>query len=239
MCKDQDERTGTAMRTFVVSDAHGYPGLIANALEHGAFRPGEDGFVYAGDLLDRGPDSEGCLELVERLATEVLFGNHEAAVLLDFPVFPQNSISPGFRLLFADKLFRPCPVPWKVATCVEGVVVTHAGVSQDWAEAFHRECLDDPHLLAEHLNEEFLEAALAAIEGGAGEWEETGVLGWDGPLWFRPGGMTGRPLADCTQIAGHTPPLEDEEESGESGFYLIDPDTRFGCLLYTSPSPRD
>jgi hypothetical protein len=213
------------MRTFVVSDAHGYPALIANALEHGGFRPGEDGFVYAGDFLDRGPDPEGCLELVERLATEVLFGNHEAAVFLDFPVFPQDPASRRFRLLLADKAFRPCPVPWKAATCVEGVLVTHAGASQVWTSAFHHECQGDPHLLADHLNEEFLEAVLLAIEGRACEWEETGVLGWDGPLWYRPDGLGGPPLRGCVQIAGHTPPLGDEEESG---LYLTDPDTRYG-----------
>ena len=77
------------MRTFVISDAHGYPELIQEALDHGGFRPGEDGFVYAGDLLDRGPDPQGCIDLVERYATEVLLGNHELAVLLGFIVYPQ------------------------------------------------------------------------------------------------------------------------------------------------------
>jgi hypothetical protein len=213
------------MRTFVVSDAHGYPELIANALEHGAFRPGEDGFVYAGDLLDRGPDPEGCLELVGRFATEVLFGNHEAAVLLGFPVFPQDLDSGRFRLLFAEKLFRPCPAPWKVATCVHGVLITHAGVSQAWRDVFEQECQGDPHLLADQLNEVFLEAVLQAIESGTRDWDETGVLGWDGPLWFRPGGRGGRPLPGCTQIAGHTPPLGNEKEPG---LHLIDPDTACG-----------
>ena len=213
------------MRTFVVSDAHGYPELISNALEHGGFRPGEDDFVYAGDFLDRGPDPEGCLELVERLATEVLFGNHEAAVLLGFPVFPQDPDSHRFRLLFADKTFRPCPVPWKAAACVEGVLVTHAGVSRAWTDVFRQECLGDPHLLADRLNEAFLEEVLQAIESGDRDWKETGILGWDGPLWFRPDGLDGTPLPGCTQIAGHTPPLGDEEESG---LYLIDPDMRCG-----------
>ena len=213
------------MRTFVVSDAHGYPELIQNALEHGGFRPGEDGFVYAGDLLDRGPDPEGCLELVERLATEVLFGNHEAAVLLGFPVFPQDPASRRFRLLFADKMFRPCLVPWKVATCVERVLITHAGASRAWAHVFEQECQGDPQLLADHLNEAFLEEVLQAIERGARDWDETGVLGWEGPLWYRPGGPGGTHLPGCTQIAGHTPALGHEEASG---LYLIDPDVRCG-----------
>src|SRR5665811_2104756 len=64
-------------RTFVISDAHGYPELITAALEHGGFRPGTDAFVYAGDFVDRGPDVQGCLEVIETQATEVLVGNHE------------------------------------------------------------------------------------------------------------------------------------------------------------------
>jgi hypothetical protein len=80
-------------------------------------------------------------------------------------------------------------------------------------------------LLADHLNEAFLEAVLRAIESGAREWDEAGVLGWDGPLWYRPGGPGGAPLLGATQIAGHTPALGAEEESG---FHLIDPDARCG-----------
>ena len=82
-------------RTFVISDAHGYPEIIENALEHGDFRPGIDGFVYAGDFVDRGPDARGCLDLIERYATEVLVGNHELAVLAGFPLFEQTPESRG------------------------------------------------------------------------------------------------------------------------------------------------
>ena len=215
------------MRTFVVSDAHGYPELISNALAHGGFRPGEDGFVYAGDFLDRGPDPEGCLDLVERLATEVLFGNHEAAVLLDFPVFPQDPGSRCFRLRLAYKTFRPCTVPWKAAACVEGVLITHAGVSRAWTDVFERECQGDPNVLADYLNEAFLEGVLEAIEAGARDWDDQGILGLDGPLWHRPGGVghSAELGCRCTQIAGHTPPLE---SLGEPGLYLIDPDIRCG-----------
>ena len=90
------------MRTFVISDAHGYPELIRNALEHGHFQAGQDGFVYAGDLFDRGPNPGGCIELVESYATEVLLGNHDLAVLLGFSLCPQDPESPYFRRLLMD-----------------------------------------------------------------------------------------------------------------------------------------
>ena len=41
------------MRTFVISDIHGYPHLISNALDHGGFEPGRDAFVFAGDAVER------------------------------------------------------------------------------------------------------------------------------------------------------------------------------------------
>jgi hypothetical protein len=89
-------------RTFVLSDAHGYPNVIEEALEHGGFLPGRDEFVYAGDLLDRGPDPEGCLDVVQRYATTVLVGNHEMAVLLDFDMWGTDPESRRFRPLLMD-----------------------------------------------------------------------------------------------------------------------------------------
>jgi len=213
------------VRTFVIADAHGYPELIENALRHGEFHPGEDNFVFAGDLLDRGPDAESCLGLVERYATEVLFGNHEAAVLLGFPILPQNPASLHFRPLFFDKLFHPQPVPWKTASCVEVVLITHAGVSRAWSRVFRGSCRSNPRRLADHLNEQFFEAVLEAIETSAGEWSDAGILGYDGPLWFRPNRFGGGALPGCTQIAGHTPPSGFEPERD---LYLIDPDTSMG-----------
>lgn len=109
------------MRTFVISDAHGYPEIIQGALDHGHFRPGVDAFVYAGDLLDRGPDSAGCLELVERYAIEVLVGNHELAVLLGFPISGSDRQSREFRQLLLDRVLSADPEKaWKAATCVGG-----------------------------------------------------------------------------------------------------------------------
>ena len=140
-----DQQKEIIMRTFVISDAHGYPELIQNALDHGGFQPGEDAFVYAGDMFDRGPDPEGCIDLVERYATEVLMGNHDVAVLLDFVVYPQDPENRGFRPLLIDKVLNAEPeVAWKVATCVEGVLITHAGVSSEYEGVLREECQGDP-----------------------------------------------------------------------------------------------
>jgi hypothetical protein len=208
----------------VIADAHGYPETIQGALEHGGFRPGEDAFVYAGDFLDRGPDPEGCLELVERHATEVLVGNHELAVLLGLPISGFERESRGFRQLLLDRVLgtdsdSASDKAWKVATSVEGVLITHAGVHVRYQEVLDGECQGDPARLAAHLNRVFVAAVRQELE--TGEWDKHGILGETGPLCFRPLPYWDRtPLAGVTQVVGHTPP---QPELEADGFYMIDP----------------
>jgi hypothetical protein len=229
-------------RTFVLSDAHGHPELIEQALDHGGFRPGQDHFVYAGDLLDRGPDSAGCIELVQRYATEVLVGNHEMAVMLDFDMWGTDWDSREFRQLLLDKVLgaappleaapdagappraaaehaAPGPDAWKVATCHQGVLITHAGVSTRYQAALDQDCHGDPVQLAAYLNAEFLAAVRRELE--TGEWDEDGILGRSGPLWFRPLPYADRlPLAGVRQVVGHTPP---QPELEAHAFWMVDP----------------
>jgi hypothetical protein len=94
-------------RIVSISDIHGYLDAARSALtavgDHPDFEPlveadadgrlhwaGDDEsvLVFNGDLVDRGPDNEGAVELVERLAREappghvrVTLGNHEWGVL--------------------------------------------------------------------------------------------------------------------------------------------------------------
>ncbi len=208
------------MRTFVIADAHGYPELIQNALRHGGFEPGRDAFVYAGDLVDRGPDATGCIALVEAYATEVLFGNHDVAALLDLEVYPQNAESPGFRSFFREKALTPeWSRAWKVATCIEGVLITHAGVSEEYERVFAEECGSDPARLADHLNAIFL--ALVKREPPVRDWREHDMLADNGLFWFRPRPYSYLgPLPGCPQVVGHTPPLA---RLREDGFYMVDP----------------
>ena len=182
-----DARRGAASsrRTFVLSDAHGYPELVRNALEHGGFDPDRDRLVYAGDLLDRGPDPQGCLDLLEENAAEVLFGNHELAVLLGLPIADQDAASAGFGALLEERALVAEPGSrWKVASCVQGVLISHAGVSSRYAQVWAGRCRRDPRLLVSYLNRTFVDAIGA--DAGAEQERIRGILGDEGPLWFRP-----------------------------------------------------
>ncbi len=122
-------RTSSPKRTLVVSDAHGYPELIENALEHGGFRPGVDELIYAGDFVDRGPDAEGCLRLLERYGARMLVGNHELAILVGFPLFEQTPESLRLRQLLLDRVLTGGPEAWRAVTVTDGIVISHAGIS--------------------------------------------------------------------------------------------------------------
>lgn len=77
------------MRTFVVGDVHGRHSQLGALLDMLPRDEAADTLVFLGDLIDRGPDAPGCVDLVMKLQREnpervrCLRGNHEQ-MLLDF-----------------------------------------------------------------------------------------------------------------------------------------------------------
>lgn len=75
------------MRTLVVGDIHGKRLLFERLLEQMAYQPGNDRLVLIGDLVDRGEDSRGVVELAIELKKQapetvtVIRGNHEVMML--------------------------------------------------------------------------------------------------------------------------------------------------------------
>ncbi len=67
-------------RTFAIGDIHGCLTALETLVEEIGFR-GDDRIVVLGDVVDRGPDTEGVINFLMELATrhEVIFlrGNHE------------------------------------------------------------------------------------------------------------------------------------------------------------------
>lgn len=64
-------------RDFVVSDIHGYRSLLDEQLEVLGFNPSADRVISVGDIIDRGPESEACLELLNEPWFWCIKGNHE------------------------------------------------------------------------------------------------------------------------------------------------------------------
>ncbi len=77
------------MKTFVVGDVHGRCAQLHNLLEMLPRDESVDTLIFLGDLIDRGPDAPGCVELAMKMQHDnpervhCLRGNHEQ-MLLDF-----------------------------------------------------------------------------------------------------------------------------------------------------------
>jgi hypothetical protein len=94
--------SGPAAGLYVVSDVHGHLGDLCRGLEaagltdeHGSWTAGEAELWVLGDLMDRGPDGIGVLDLVMSLqrqapdSVHVLMGNHEC-LAVGYKLFPDT-----------------------------------------------------------------------------------------------------------------------------------------------------
>lgn len=68
-------------RVFVVGDLHGMAHALEGLLALAGFDPGQDLLWSLGDLVDRGPDSPGCLALLDQPWFRAIRGNHEQLML--------------------------------------------------------------------------------------------------------------------------------------------------------------
>lgn len=75
-------------RLFAISDIHGYGSLLKQLLMCAGYNPREDRLFLLGDYVNKGPDSSGTLQLVERLRAAgavAIQGNNERKWLLQVP----------------------------------------------------------------------------------------------------------------------------------------------------------
>lgn len=68
---------------YVMGDLHGCYSLLQAALDTVNFDPARDRLFSVGDLVDRGPDSLKCLQLLKQPWFYAVLGNHER-MLMDF-----------------------------------------------------------------------------------------------------------------------------------------------------------
>ncbi|ELQ6104988.1 metallophosphoesterase [Cronobacter turicensis] len=73
---------GAAWRhIYIVGDLHGCLQALVSALRRERFDPRVDALISVGDVIDRGPDSQGCLRLIGKRWFFAVRGNHEAMAL--------------------------------------------------------------------------------------------------------------------------------------------------------------
>lgn len=71
-------------RDFVIGDLHGSLSCFQNLLANLNFDKTKDRMFSVGDLVDRGPDSPGCLELLHEPWFNCVLSNHEQMMLEAF-----------------------------------------------------------------------------------------------------------------------------------------------------------
>ena len=185
-------------RAIVISDCHGQPHLITNALDHANYKIGKDRLIFAGDIIHIGYEALECMDILLENRAELLWGNHELAIILQKPIHPQNPLGRATYLgISAIKdLF-------KVATIHDNVLITHAGLSKTFAIRYC-DSFDD-------LDKQLNKLTLIAL------WDQ------DSPVWYRPT-KNNAPIDGIIQVCGHSSPsLLNLFKRQYPNFYTVDP----------------
>jgi hypothetical protein len=221
----EDARRPAAPFTLVISDVHAFPEFLESALGRSGFRAGVDHLVFAGDLLDRGGHPGACLERLDELGAEMLIGDHDHATMLGYFIGEQSPASRGYRQAL---LRRFSSGALSLVTQVEGVLISHAGLSRTFTADFMA-VGRDPARLARLLNEEFRRALERQLSLGMAH-PEPRTLDGHSPMWLRVDDADVGPerlLDGIEQIAGHTTPSVfrhwTEADFRAAGLCLIDP----------------
>lgn len=164
-------------QTLFIGDVHGCSSELRDLLHACAYAEG-DRVIFVGDLVAKGPDSRGVLELVRTLDAKSVRGNHDQAVLRwqdetarkAGPVPGPHHLRLARELSDADwALLRGLPLWLRVPEF--GILVVHGGVVPGLALEDH-----DPELL---MNMRTLRP-----DGSGSRRPEDGVLWgsrWRGP----------------------------------------------------------
>ncbi len=221
----EDVRQSATPFTLVVSDVHAFPEFLENALRRSGFRAGVDHLVFAGDLLDRGGQPGACLERLVELGAQMLIGDHDHATMLGYFIGEQSPSSSGYRQALLQR-FNSGSL--NLVATVDGVLISHAGLSRAFAPDFAA-VGRDPVRLAQTINEEFRRDLERQLSLGMTQ-PEPRTLDGHSPMWLRVDDADVGPerLLDGTQqIAGHTTPSVfrhwTEADFRAAGLYLIDP----------------
>ena len=128
----------TGNRTIVTADIHGCAREFQKLMEKTCFKEKQDVFVFLGDAVDRGPESEETLRLLSSLKNRMpvknvhfLLGNHEWKYKEKDPAF--------FSRNFSD---------WDMYYETADCIFVHAGWTEKEKERTRQFLLEDRSILA-------------------------------------------------------------------------------------------
>lgn len=185
-------KNNTVGKDYFVGDIHGCYEQLMEALVKIKFNPDVDRLISVGDLVDRGPDSVKCLNLLKEPWFHAVSGNHEDMMIKSFrrewPThnYIQNGGKWFFHLPYEEQeqlvllADTKMPLVIEAETDIGTIGVIHANAPDDW-QKYHQ--LND--------DEDFFDDALV---------EDT--------IWGRRriyGNQSGRVKGIDYVVVGHTP----------------------------------
>ncbi len=155
----KDIRINHKGRDFFVGDIHGEYNLLLATLAQCQFNFECDRLFSVGDIVDRGPDSIACLELLHKPWFYAVRGNHEEMLFADTESelarihrnaggswFFQCSIDEQARIrLLIDQY---CPIAFSIESKFGTIGVCHANAPLNWP-SLQNANIDDMALLKE------------------------------------------------------------------------------------------
>lgn len=142
-------KNNTVGKDYFVGDIHGCYEQLMEALEKIKFNPDVDRLISVGDLVNRGPDSVKCLNLLKETWFHAVFGNHEDMMIKSFRHewstynYVQNGGKWFFHLPYEEQeqlvLLADAKMTLviEVETDIGTIGVIHANAPDDW-QKYHR-----------------------------------------------------------------------------------------------------
>lgn len=122
----------TNQRVFVVGDVHGCIDEMEKLLAFAKVNSSTV-VVFAGDLINKGPDNIAALRLARKMDAYVVRGNHEEAVLRHAIPFHREGIEPEEAYKWVEELSEEdllwlAELPYTIRVDPANVIVVHAGL---------------------------------------------------------------------------------------------------------------
>lgn len=130
---------------YVVGDLHGYYSLLMRSLNKFDFDFDKDRLFSVGDLIDRGPENQDCLELIYEKWFFPVLGNHEvlflrAIMLGEFSLWYRNGgdwfekEKENYDLFaqYADDINALLPLAIEIKNGKNKIGIIHAEPFPDW-----------------------------------------------------------------------------------------------------------
>lgn len=142
-------KNNTVGKDYFVGDIHGCYEQLMEALVKIKFNPDVDRLISVGDLVDRGPDSVKCLNLLKEPWFHAVSGNHEDMMIKSFrrewPThnYIQNGGKWFFHLSYEEQeqlvllADTKMPLVIEVETDIGIIGVIHANAPDDW-QKYHQ-----------------------------------------------------------------------------------------------------